>query len=186
MATISTSYANSSAMKRLIFVILIRRLIPSAITIRFITTSAAFCYYKFMNYWTQLSIDFANQRNYLDELFSVYPTIPEGIRTISETLWSEVEQSFDDRNNIELFKTLFKFDLFPIKTIILASSNENDLVLDCFCGSGTTLEAAHQLGRKWIGIDQSTEAIKATQKRLSGMEKDLFCIDANYQFLQTV
>lgn len=28
-----------------------------------------------MNYWTQLSIEFANQRNYLDELFKVYPTI---------------------------------------------------------------------------------------------------------------
>lgn len=35
-----------------------------------------------MNYWTQLSIEFANQRNYLDELFKVYPTIPEDIREI--------------------------------------------------------------------------------------------------------
>ena len=73
------------------------------------------------NYWTQLSIDFANQRNYLDELFSVYPTIPEGIRTISETLWSEVEQSFDQvTNNLELFKALLKFDLFPIKDSYIA------------------------------------------------------------------
>lgn len=32
-----------------------------------------------MNRWTQLSIEFANQRNYLDELFKVYPTIPEGM-----------------------------------------------------------------------------------------------------------
>jgi len=39
-----------------------------------------------MNYWTRLSKDFANQRNYLDELFSVYPTIPEGIRTIDKEL----------------------------------------------------------------------------------------------------
>jgi hypothetical protein len=44
-----------------------------------------------MNYWTQLSIDFANQRNYLDELFSVYPTIPEDIRDIDEDLWSQVK-----------------------------------------------------------------------------------------------
>ena len=36
-----------------------------------------------MNYWTKLSIDFANQSNYLDELFQVYPTIPEGIRDIN-------------------------------------------------------------------------------------------------------
>lgn len=73
-----------------------------------------------------------------------------------------------------------------IKTIISASSNENDLVLDCFCGSGTTLEAAHQLGRKWIGVDQSNEAIKAAQKRLSEMENNLFCVNTDYQFLQTV
>jgi len=35
-----------------------------------------------MNYWTQLSIDLANKRNYLDQLFTVYPTIPESIRDI--------------------------------------------------------------------------------------------------------
>lgn len=46
-----------------------------------------------MNYWTQLSIDFANQRNYLDNLFDVYPTIPEGIRDIDGELWEQVEQS---------------------------------------------------------------------------------------------
>jgi len=37
-----------------------------------------------MNYWTQLSITYANQRNYLDDLFSVYPTIPNGIRELDE------------------------------------------------------------------------------------------------------
>ena len=73
-----------------------------------------------------------------------------------------------------------------IKSIILASSNENDLVLDCFCGSGTTLEAANQLGRHWIGIDQSTEAIKVAKKRLSEMEQDLFSVNANYQFLKSI
>ncbi|MEL3899562.1 hypothetical protein DWQ65_02635 [Treponema phagedenis] len=35
-----------------------------------------------MNRWTELSIEYANQRNYLDHLFRVYPTIPEGIRDI--------------------------------------------------------------------------------------------------------
>jgi adenine-specific DNA-methyltransferase len=72
-----------------------------------------------------------------------------------------------------------------IKSIVSASSNENDLVLDCFCGSGTTLQAAQQLGRRWIGIDQSKEAIKVTQKRLSEMENDLFSVNAGYQFLQS-
>jgi len=75
-------------------------------------------------------------------------------------------------------------NLEMIKSVILASSNENDLVLDCFCGSGTTLQSAKQLGRRWIGIDQSNEAIKATQKRLSEMENDLFSINCDYQFLK--
>lgn len=76
-------------------------------------------------------------------------------------------------------------NLEMIKSIILASSNEDDLVLDCFCGSGTTLEAAQQLGRRWIGIDQSNEAIKAAEKRLADVEKDLFSIGATCQFLKT-
>ena len=40
-----------------------------------------------MNYWTELSIQYANQRNYLDDLFTVYPCIPEGIREIDGDKW---------------------------------------------------------------------------------------------------
>ncbi|MGI8669987.1 MAG: restriction endonuclease [Aridibacter sp.] len=94
-----------------------------------------------MNYWTHLSIDFANQRNYLDELFSVYPTIPEGIRNINEILWSEVEKSFAERNNVELFETLLKFDLFPIKDSYVAyfkrdksAIERNPNTIDRLCG----------------------------------------------------
>jgi adenine-specific DNA-methyltransferase len=46
-----------------------------------------------------------------------------------------------------------------LKQIIRASSNEGDLVLDSFAGSGTTLAVADELNRKWIGIDCSDEAI---------------------------
>ena len=52
-----------------------------------------------------------------------------------------------------------------LERIILTSSNEGDLVLDPFCGCGTTVEAAHKLGRKWIGIDISAFAIDLVQKR---------------------
>jgi adenine-specific DNA-methyltransferase len=54
-----------------------------------------------------------------------------------------------------------------IRRIIQASSNPNDIVLDCFSGSGTTLEVAANLGRKWIGIDNSLEAIATTLKRFA-------------------
>ena len=53
-----------------------------------------------------------------------------------------------------------------LERIIKASSNENDLIMDCFCGSGTTLSVAEKLGRRWIGIDCGKLAIYVTQKRL--------------------
>ena len=53
-----------------------------------------------------------------------------------------------------------------LERIILASSEENDLVLDCFCGSGVTPGVAEQLSRRWIACDQSELAIRLTRERL--------------------
>jgi DNA modification methylase len=50
--------------------------------------------------------------------------------------------------------------------IIKASSNENDIVLDAFCGCGTTLVSAQRLQRQWIGIDISPTACHVIAKRL--------------------
>ena len=52
-----------------------------------------------------------------------------------------------------------------LNRIVKSSSNEGDIVLDPFCGCGTTLVAAHKLGRKWIGIDVSPTACKLIIKR---------------------
>lgn len=53
-----------------------------------------------------------------------------------------------------------------LERIIKASSNENDIVLDAFCGCGTTLVAAHKLGRRWIGMDISPTACRVMAVRL--------------------
>lgn len=53
-----------------------------------------------------------------------------------------------------------------LERIIKASSNEGDLVLDCFCGSGTTAAVAEKLGRRWITCDLGRFAIHTTRKRL--------------------
>jgi DNA modification methylase len=50
--------------------------------------------------------------------------------------------------------------------IIGASSNEGDVVLDPFCGCGTTVDAAQRLGRHWLGIDVTYLAIDLIEKRL--------------------
>ena len=54
-----------------------------------------------------------------------------------------------------------------VKRIINASSNPNDIVMDCFAGSGTTLVAAEETGRQWIGVDSSDEAIKTMRRRFA-------------------
>ena len=53
-----------------------------------------------------------------------------------------------------------------LERIIKASSNENDIVLDAFCGCGTALVAAQNLKRQWIGIDVSPTACRVMAKRL--------------------
>jgi len=73
-----------------------------------------------MNRWTKLSIEYANQKNYLDDLFTVYPTIPEGIREIDKEKWNKVERAFENHNNLDLLQSLLSLDLFPIKDSYVA------------------------------------------------------------------
>jgi adenine specific DNA methylase Mod len=57
-----------------------------------------------------------------------------------------------------------------LERIIKASSNEGDLVLDCFCGSGTTAAVAEKLNRRWITCDLGRFAIHTTRKRLLNID----------------
>jgi len=73
-----------------------------------------------VNRWIKLSIDYANQRSYLDDLFRVYPTIPEGIRDIDEESWLKIEKAFQDEDNYTLVCELLELELFPIKDSYIA------------------------------------------------------------------
>ena len=57
-----------------------------------------------------------------------------------------------------------------LERIVLASSNVGDMILDPFCGCGTSIHAAQKLGRRWIGIDVTHLAISLIERRL----KDAF------------
>lgn len=59
-----------------------------------------------------------------------------------------------------------------LKRIINASSNEGDIVLDCFAGSGTTAIVSEKLNRKWIAVDVGKLSIYTIQKRLLSLEQD--------------
>ena len=69
-----------------------------------------------------------------------------------------------------------------LERIIKASSNEGDIVMDFFAGSGTTLSVAEKLGRKWIGCDCGKLAIYTIQKRILNIRysKDLAGKEKNY------
>ena len=60
--------------------------------------------------------------------------------------------------------------LLLLERIIKASSNKGDVVLDAYCGCGTTVTVAEQLERNWIGIDITYQSISLILKRLEGSE----------------
>jgi adenine-specific DNA-methyltransferase len=62
-----------------------------------------------------------------------------------------------------------------LRRIILNSSNENSIVLDCFAGSGSTLYMANKLNRKWIGVDNSNHSFKVIKEDIEKEE-----IECNY------
>lgn len=79
--------------------------------------------------------------------------------------WDEFRDAHHQAILVSGYPTEKNFDM--MKLIVEASSNPGDLVIDPFCGSGSTLHAASALGRKWIGIDQSFFAAKTVIKRLT-------------------
>lgn len=89
----------------------------------------------------KMSIKYANQKNYLDDLFQVYPTIPDGIRDVQNVGWKKVVRSFEKKDNIELIKNLLDLDLFPIKDSYVAylkrdrsSIERNPATINRLCG----------------------------------------------------
>jgi adenine-specific DNA-methyltransferase len=82
----------------------------------------------------------------------------------AQDIWMGFRDPYNQNVLITGYPTEKNFEL--VSRLIAATTNPGDLVLDCFCGSGTTLEAAASLGRRFMGIDIADSAIKATVKRL--------------------
>jgi adenine-specific DNA-methyltransferase len=70
------------------------------------------------------------------------------------------------------FKTQKPLDL--IQRIINLASYEDSIIMDVFCGTGTTLAAAESLGRKWIGCDLGRFPIHTARKRMIELQRELF------------
>ncbi len=102
----------------------------------------------------------------------VYADTREGKRV--QDIWSECKDPQYPRYPTE--KNADFIDL-----IVRTSSNPGSIVLDPFCGSGTTLEVAERNGRKRIGIDKSELAISVTKERMGIDDTSLF--DKGIEFL---
>ena len=89
----------------------------------------------------------------IEDVWGIFPG--EGVNSLSVISFAKENVGFPTQKSEGL-----------IRRIIEASSNENDLVADFFCGSGTTGVVAEKLGRRWIMADLSRYAIHVTRKRL--------------------
>lgn len=74
-----------------------------------------------------------------------------------------------NKNDKDLYNhpTIKPLDL--VKRHILHTTQPNDIVLDCFCGSGTTCVACKETGRRYISMEINKEYYEIAQKRLNGM-----------------
>lgn len=86
-----------------------------------------------------------------------------------QNIWLNYRDSINQAQKTTGYPTEKNYEM--LKMIVCASSNPEDIVLDCFAGSGTTLGAAFECGRTWIGADKSIESIRAILKRFtSGLD----------------
>ena len=102
-------------------------------------------------------------KHYLDEM----PGVP------LQTFWDDIRPVISGSEERLGFPT--QKPLALLERIVKASSDENDIVLDAFCGCGTALVAAQKLRRQWIGIDVSPTACRVMAKRLKkdcGLKED--------------
>ena len=106
--------------------------------------------------------EFKGRKTYLDK--SLGRPVP--------SWWTDIGQTGQSR--VEMLGYPTQKPLALLERIIKASSNENDVVLDPFCGCGTTIEAAHNLKRNWVGIDISYYAIEVIRRERM---KDIASID---------
>lgn len=93
----------------------------------------------------------------------VYLDQSEGVSV--QNIWMDYRDAHNQNIHITGYPT--EKNSLLLKRIIEASSNPGDIVLDCFAGSGTTLVVADMLGREWIGIDNSPEALRTMLHRFA-------------------
>ena len=122
--------------------------------------------------YTELSDNAKSKFNKIDEAGRYYKEYPGGRSYLDESPGRAVPSWWTDINSLGQTQSKERTGyptqkpLALLNRIIKASSNENDVVLDPFCGCATACVSAEHLNRKWIGIDISPSAEIITKLRL--------------------
>jgi site-specific DNA-methyltransferase (adenine-specific) len=111
-------------------------------------------------HWPQKATGMPRLKQYLEDL----PGVP------LQDVWTDIPPMHN--LSAERLGYPTQKPLALLERIITASSNPNDVVLDPFCGCGTTVVAAQKLNRRWIGIDITHLAITLQKYRLAEMFPD--------------
>jgi len=94
--------------------------------------------------------------------------LDEQLGNVTTTIWTDIPP-VNARAQERLGYPTQK-PLALLERILRASTNEGDVVLDPFCGCGTTIHAAQKLGRRWVGIDITHIAVSLIEKRLRAFD----------------
>ncbi|MDY0388306.1 MAG: site-specific DNA-methyltransferase [Methanolobus sp.] len=109
------------------------------------------------------------ERKYPDLVYRDY--WDEKVGVLARDWWADIP--FVNRASAERTNYPTQKPESLLERIINASSNKDDIILDAFAGSGTTLAVSEKLGRKWIGIDCGKLAIYTIQKRMLNLKKEI-------------
>ena len=104
------------------------------------------------------------QKNGMPRERAKEPYVPADRMTVAGDVWSDIDSI--NAGAAERLGYPTQKPVALLERIIAASSERKDVVLDPFCGCGTTIDAAQRLGRQWIGIDITFIAVDLIEKRL--------------------
>lgn len=110
-------------------------------------------------HWPKAEGGMPRLKRYLDEALEQGGSVQD--------IWADIKPIHNQSQELLGYPTQKPVEL--VSRIIAASTNPEDIVLDCFLGSGTTAITAQKLGRRWIGCDINKGAIQTTAKRLQGV-----------------
>jgi len=102
---------------------------------------------------------------------------------VIDDVWTDI-QALDPKDKDERVDYPTQKPEALLKRIIESLTNEGDIVMDFFAGSGTTLITAEKLGRRWIGCDIGKLSLYTTQKRLLEIENSKSLNDSNKKYIK--